>query len=1487
MRSTSQSAQTPQTNAVNNHTKRLLRPIQKALVLFGFALGTNHAAHADWKSVTVEGGGYVTGLAASTLGDAFYMRTDVGGAYRWDAANVQWLPITDTLPGDTHNNGHLYGIGSLAVDPMDADRVFIACGKYDYSTPSGIYVCDNTDSAAPVWTPVDTSVKVRSNQGARQAGERLTVDPYNSNVVYFGTYNISGGVGVRKYDYDNGWYASTLTPPALGDSGVGIIFVTADPNGGSVSDGTRTVSKYLYIGVYSATAGNGGIYASDNGGSTWTKVTGVSVDKPARGEVASDGTLYVTSGNAVVKVARGSTTATSISPLGGIGYCALAVDPVVAGTVMVGEFVGSNRIWRSTDHGASWALMNRNVHATEPDGTKSMTSSGKFDHVADMMINPANPDEVWASDFFGVQRTQEIQDDTQEADWFLLQRNHEEIVPLNLTSAPSGAPLISAVADVNGFVHYDVDVRPSRKISNPSYISSTSLDFSEATSGSQTAMARVGHINYYTNRSTDDQAGGFSTDGGETWACFGQLAYRAIYNSATPGWEEFEIGPYLKKRKAEGANSVTIVVRSRAWQSPNEIFRFSSKEGTHAPELLLNGNTTLITTADAFCYQNSASSNYGTHTELRSKRYYNDANRHYWSYIKFDLSSVTTIDTAVLRLYRMAGSETGYVNMTYIMSTPTTSWDENTITWSNKPTNLYEGPGGAESGRIAVSSSDPTNMVWVAGNGYVWYSKDRGVTWARGTRNGSNLSVESIALFDSKRNPLASDRVAPDTFYLYKKSVGSGTVYRSTDGGATWSTLVSSVGTADGYKLKTLPGVHSRFWFVAQNWNSQAHFKYWNGSSMVNVPNISNVVDFAFGKAAPGNANPTVYVRKKDFTYWYSTDATAGTTFTWTQMNVSTINNVPHIMEGDRQTFGRLYVGTNGRGIYYADISSGSDATPPSLPQNLTASAVSTSQINLTWDASTDNVGVQGYDILRNLEWIDVSLTPSYSDSGLSPNTSYTYTVAAFDAEDNTSANSAPATATTQGAVIPNLHVEIQGVSTDLGNAVPYAPQDFNGACDIDASGTSASLAGNAWKRFALGYTVTADTILEFTVNGTDTGEICGIALDNETDPTNGRRAFRFAGTDVSANYDSWSWEISPAYTSGSGDRTFQIPVGSHFTGEVNYLGLFADDDANVSANITFSNIKLYEQSASLNILVNDASTSVGEPSAYSSQDGTTSSSAIGPGGNSVELNGNAWKQFDLTYTVTANTMLEVTVQSTDTGEIAGIALDNDSNPLYGRRAFLFGGSDIHNPNHENWSWKISPTYSTGSGQVTYVIPAGSYFTGSVSKLGFIADDDANSSSSITFSNIKLYEQSAPAIDFSSMTLSSYDQDQDAGNAVIEDNGATLHLSGNAWKKIDLPFTLTANSVLEFDYKSSSEGDIHGIGFDTDDTISPDKIFELHGTQTWGIQNHNDYSGSNWKHYSIPVGQFLTGNVLYLVFTNDHDVTTPTANGYFRNVKLY
>jgi chitodextrinase len=100
---------------------------------------------------------------------------------------------------------------------------------------------------------------------------------------------------------------------------------------------------------------------------------------------------------------------------------------------------------------------------------------------------------------------------------------------------------------------------------------------------------------------------------------------------------------------------------------------------------------------------------------------------------------------------------------------------------------------------------------------------------------------------------------------------------------------------------------------------------------------------------------------------------------------------------------------------FAATAGTGGDTTPPSAPTNLHAGTTTSSTVPLSWTASTDNVGVAGYDVYRNGSLVGSSTTTSFTDTGLTASTQYSYTVKARDAAGNQSAASNTATATTAG----------------------------------------------------------------------------------------------------------------------------------------------------------------------------------------------------------------------------------------------------------------------------------------------------------------------------------------------------------------------------------------------------------------------------------------------------------------------------------------
>jgi hypothetical protein len=105
--------------------------------------------------------------------------------------------------------------------------------------------------------------------------------------------------------------------------------------------------------------------------------------------------------------------------------------------------------------------------------------------------------------------------------------------------------------------------------------------------------------------------------------------------------------------------------------------------------------------------------------------------------------------------------------------------------------------------------------------------------------------------------------------------------------------------------------------------------------------------------------------------------------------------------------------------IYAADglTSNPVDTTPPSVPAGITATPTSTTSVVLSWTASSDDFSVDGYQVFRNGTQITTTTESNYTDTGLSSGTTYHYTLTAFDAAGNTSAQSSDTPATTSGAV--------------------------------------------------------------------------------------------------------------------------------------------------------------------------------------------------------------------------------------------------------------------------------------------------------------------------------------------------------------------------------------------------------------------------------------------------------------------------------------
>ncbi|MEU6987970.1 RICIN domain-containing protein [Streptomyces sp. NPDC046324] len=519
-----------------------------------------------WKNAQVVGGGYVTGLVFNPRERGLlYARTDMGGAYRWDAAAEQWIPLTDWLGEKDWN---LLGIDALATDPVDPDRLYLATGTYTNEWAGNGAILRSTDRGR-TFQRTALPFKLGGNEDGRGAGERLAIDPSDNRTLLLGTRK--NGLW-RSTDSGATWRQVSSFPVKDGaGSGAGISFVTYGPAG----------SRTVYVGVADRSTS---LYRSTDGGSTWQAVPGQPTGQlPQHGVLSGDGSLYLTYTNALGPngVTAGSVwkhtpsggTWKDITPSrGSYGFSGLAVDPRKPSTVMVttlDRWWPEDEIYRTTDGGATWKALAdksvRNASAAPYVGTHTghwMTA---------LVIDPFDSGHVLYGTGNGIWRSKDANatDSGGTSHWTAGARGLEETALMDAIAPPGGAAVVTAMGDQGGFRHDDLNKVPAGRLSNPVMTNSTDIDFAQFT---PSMMVRVGR--------GGAQDGAYSTDGGISWNGFkaepvagaqdGRVALAA--DGSTIVWTQAGQVPYRSSDKGAnwsrvgglGTDAVVIADRSSA-----------------------------------------------------------------------------------------------------------------------------------------------------------------------------------------------------------------------------------------------------------------------------------------------------------------------------------------------------------------------------------------------------------------------------------------------------------------------------------------------------------------------------------------------------------------------------------------------------------------------------------------------------------------------------------------------------------------------------------------------------------------------------------------------------------------------------------------------------------------------------------------------------------------------------------------------------------
>ncbi|HXX66569.1 MAG TPA: xyloglucanase [Polyangiaceae bacterium] len=488
-----------------------------------------------WRNVAIVAGGFVTGLVYSTTQqDVLYARTDISGAYRWNATTGTWTSLLDWV---TRAESNFAGVESIAIDPVNPDRVYLAAGMY--TTSDGAILI--SDDGGQTFTVVQTSIPMGSNDDGRSVGERLAIDPNNTSTLYFGSR--TSGLWTST-DSGMSWSPVTSFPtPDEYDGGLavgpaGIVFVRFDPT----TSGPTTV----YAGI--AVTGPS-IFSSNDGGKTWTAVPGAPEGLlPNRSALSSTEQLYITYGGgaagttngdgpnnattgAVYRLDLGSGQWTDITPANPtaavtFGYAGVTVDAQSPSTVMVStidRWSSGDDIYRSTNAGATWTAVGApsaprdwsNAPWVTFDRASDPTPSQYTGWMGDVEIDPFDSSRALYITGQGIWASDDITnvDSNQPTHWDFRSLGIEQTAVNDIASPPSGPPLLSAVSDIGGFAHCDLTTSPPGGMSsNPVFASTDSIDFGGQAPG---VVARVG-----IGGSAPTVHGAYSTDGGFVWTPF-------------------------------------------------------------------------------------------------------------------------------------------------------------------------------------------------------------------------------------------------------------------------------------------------------------------------------------------------------------------------------------------------------------------------------------------------------------------------------------------------------------------------------------------------------------------------------------------------------------------------------------------------------------------------------------------------------------------------------------------------------------------------------------------------------------------------------------------------------------------------------------------------------------------------------------------------------------------------------------------------------
>lgn len=509
----------------------MFRFIPCAALIAMLTLPTVHAAAEPnpqnyiWQNVTVGGGGYIPGIVFSRLEKGLvYLRSDIGGVYRWDVNLGQWIPLLDALSESSYQGGE-----SVAPDPVDVNVIYVAAGMYRTDPAAILRSADRGNT----WEIYPVPFKMGGNEDGRPCGERLAVDPNDNRILYFGSRHD----GLMRSDDKGRTWAQVESFPLKGTGlgqgererprGAGLSFVVFDPASGPRGSATPVI----FVG--STDPGSDHLFRSDDAGKSWTAVRGApSQLLPLKAEIDDQHVLYIAwsddvgpngaKSGAVSRLDTRTNAWTDITPDRGPdrlpgGYCGISLDRQNPGTLAVTTLDHWNpvdTVYRSVDGGKSWSDISRksirDVSAS-PFLLWGQKQAKLGWWMTALAIDPFDSNHAVYATGATVYATEDFArvSADQTTHWFAWVRGIEQTAIITVTSPSRGASLLSGFGDIGGFVHERLDVSPTQMYQDPRFDTAVEIECAPL---DPRIVLRTG------NPADAEPRYGWSEDGGLTWS---------------------------------------------------------------------------------------------------------------------------------------------------------------------------------------------------------------------------------------------------------------------------------------------------------------------------------------------------------------------------------------------------------------------------------------------------------------------------------------------------------------------------------------------------------------------------------------------------------------------------------------------------------------------------------------------------------------------------------------------------------------------------------------------------------------------------------------------------------------------------------------------------------------------------------------------------------------------------------------------------------